>query len=160
MEKNIINNKSRDKFLFRIIICFVLLLIMFLLPKYSNQSFATEQQENPEFIYLSDIQYSSAQVGWGSIHINQTDNGGKFSVRIEGGNYSFDKGIWAHASSQVVYNLTDYNHYQRFTTYMGVNTTSGNSGNGVKFYVYTSADGKTWDLRTEENQMETTMRFM
>ncbi len=32
-----------------------------------------------------------------------------------------------------------------------LNTTAQNNGNGVKFYVYTSIDGKEWTLKTEEN---------
>lgn len=149
MEENIINKGNKDKFLFKILICLVLLLIIFLLPKYSNKSFAAEQEESPEFVYLSDIQYSSAKVGWGKINLDGTDSGAEFSIKIEGGTYNFRKGIWAHASSEIVYNLTDYQDYDYFTTYMGVNTTSGNRGNGVKFYIYTSTDGKQWNLKTE-----------
>ena len=151
MKENINNMKSNIKFLSKIIFSFVLLLtISILLPKYSNKSLATEQETSPEFVYLSDIQYSSAKVGWGSIHLNGTDSGSEFSIKIEGGTYSFRKGIWAHASSEIVYNLTDYQDYDYFTTYMGVNTSSGNRGNGVKFYIYTSTDGKQWNLKTED----------
>ena len=140
---------KETKFLLKLIFSFIFLFLIFLLP--NNKVLATDQNENGEFCYLSDIPYSSAKAGWGRVYLNQTDSGGKFSVRIEGGNYGFDKGIWAHASSEVVYNLTNYKDYQYFTTYMGVNTTSGNNGNGVKFYIYTSTDGKTWELKTEEN---------
>ncbi len=151
MEKNIISKYSKEKFLLKIVFCFILLLIIFLVPKYSNKSFATEGETSPEFVYLSDIQYSSAKVGWGRIYLNRTDGGANFSVKVEGGDYSFEKGIWAHASSEVIYDLTNYQDYDYLTTYMGVNTSSGNKGNGVKFYIYTSTDGKEWSLKTEEN---------
>ena len=49
------------------------------------------------------------------------------------------------------YDVSEYkDEYPYFTTYYGVNTT-GNKGNGVKFYIYTSVDGKEWTLETEEN---------
>ena len=139
--------EKKTKFLWKIIIFIVVLLIF----NNTNKSFAIEEEVNSEFIYLSDIQYSSAKAGWGNVYLNRTESGGEFSVRIEGGNYNFEKGIWAHASSEVVYNLSDYQEYDYFTTYMGVNTSSGNAGNGVKFYVYTSEDGKEWKLETEDN---------
>ncbi len=151
MEENMENKKIRDKFLLKMIICLILLLIVFLLPIYSNRSLAAEQAESPEFVYLSDINYSSAKVGWGKLHLNQTDSGAAFSVKIEGGVYSFSKGIWAHATSEIVYDLTNYKDYDYFTTYMGVNTTSGNNGNGVKFYIFTSVDGKQWNLEKESS---------
>ncbi|WP_368408264.1 NPCBM/NEW2 domain-containing protein, partial [uncultured Duncaniella sp.] len=61
------------------------------------------------------------------------------------------KGIWAHATSTLEYDISSYKDYAYFTTYYGINTTSGNKGNGVKFYIYTSEDGKNWTLCTEEN---------
>ncbi len=142
--------KNKTELLLKASFCFILVLIAFLILNTSNQSFATTEETNSEFLYLSDIDFYSAKVGWGKLHLNKTDNGANFSVRIQGANYSFEKGIWAHASSEVVYDLTNYQDYDYFTTYMGVNTTSNNSGNGVKFYIYTSVDGKTWDLKTED----------
>ena len=32
-----------------------------------------------------------------------------------------------------------------------MNKTASSSSNGVKFYIYTSSDGKTWNLQTPEN---------
>jgi len=61
------------------------------------------------------------------------------------------KGIWAHATSTVEYNISNYKDYDYFITYYGLNKSAGNTGNGVKFYIYTSEDGKNLTLRTEEN---------
>ena len=33
--------------------------------------------------------------------------------------------------------ISEYKDYAYFTTYYGLNTTAGNTGNGVKFYIYT-----------------------
>lgn len=149
-------------------ICICMLMIIVLCPdynkRYENKSKVntniqntylsnSEAEASDEYIYLSDIPYVKGQsrTGWGSIHINETDNGGNFSIKIEGAFYSFEKGIWAHASSVVVYDITNYQNYDYFTTYTAVNSTSGDKGNGVKFYIYTSEDGKNWDLKTDSN---------
>ena len=147
MEENMKNKKDKTKFLLKLSFCFVLLLIVFLLP---NLSFATEgeaeETETQEFIYLSDYSpmtgkdksgIDNTKVGYGSLHLNRTDSGAQFSIRIEDGVYSFQKGIWAHAGSIVTYDLTNYQQYDYFTTYMGVNTSSGNNGNGVTFKIFT-----------------------
>ncbi len=161
MEENMKNKKDKTKFLLKLSFCFVLLLIVFLLP---NLSFATEgeaeETETQEFIYLSDYSpmtgkdksgIDNTKVGYGSLHLNRTDSGAQFSIRIEDGVYSFQKGIWAHAGSIVTYDLTNYQQYDYFTTYMGVNTSSGNNGNGVTFKIFTSKDGANWELKTDAN---------
>ncbi len=120
----------------------------------NENTYLSESTYDPNaYIYLSDIPYvkNESRPGWGSIHINETDNGSNFSIKIEGAFYNFEKGIWAHASSTMVYDLTNYQDYDYFTTYTAVNSSSGNKGNGVKFYIYTSKDGKTWDLKTDPN---------
>ena len=159
MEENINNKKYKTKYLLKLSFCFVLLLIVFLLP---NLSFAVEgeAEETQEFIYLSDYSpmtgkdksgIDNTKVGYGSLHLNRTDSGAQFSIRIEDGVYSFQKGIWAHAGSIVTYDLTNYQQYDYFTTYMGVNTSSGNNGNGVTFKIFTSKDGANWELKTDAN---------
>lgn len=150
MEKNIINKEQKDKFLFKIIVCLVLLLIIFLLPKYSNKSLATEQEASPEYRYLSDIPYveGKSSVGWDTIKYDTTYYG-DITVRVEGANYVFKKGIWAHATSSVVYDLTDYSEYDYFTAYLGINTSSPR-GDGVQFDILTSQDGINWQSKLEE----------
>lgn len=150
MEKNIINKENKDKYLFKIIICLILLFIIFLLPKYSNKCLATEQEESPEILYLSDIPYvkEKSSVGWDEIKYDTTYYG-DIAVKVEGANYIFKKGIWAHATSSVVYDLTDYSEYDYFTAYLGINTSSPR-GDGVKFDILTSQDGVNWESKLEE----------
>ncbi len=103
-----------------------------------------------EVLFLSDIPYTKAQVGWGKVALDKTQDNGSLILILNGYSTVFDKGIWAHATSTVEYDITKYKEdYTYFTTYYGVNTTAQNNGNGVKFYVYTSVDGKQWDLRTD-----------
>ncbi len=123
------------------------------------QGKATEQKSilvdhgdmDDKVLYLSDIPYLSAKIGWGTIGLDKTSSNGALSVRLNGSTTTIKKGIWAHATSTVDYDISEYKDYDYFTTYYGLNTTAGGNGNGVKFYIYTSADGKTWNLKTSEN---------
>lgn len=100
--------------------------------------------------YLSDMEYSKASVGWGTLTFDKTQDNASLILRVDGYSTAFRKGIWAHATSTIEYDLSNYSDFAYFTTYYGLNTTS-QAGNGVKFYIYTSTDGENWTLRTEEN---------
>ena len=102
-------------------------------------------------IYLSDIPYKKAQVGWGTIGLDKTNSNTSLVLNIEGSSVVVKKGIFAHATSTVESDISNYKDYDYFSTYYGLNKTAGNNGNGVKFYIYTSKDGQNWTLKTEEN---------
>ncbi len=104
-----------------------------------------------QVVYLSDIPYANAQVGWGSLTLDKNGvNNGEITLNVNGSTTAFKKGLFAHATSTVDYDVSQYNaEYPYFVTYYGLNTTNNNVGNGVKFYVYTSNDGENWDLRTD-----------
>ena len=105
-----------------------------------------------DHLYLSDISYKSAKSGHGSILMDKTASNTQITLMIHGASTAFEKGIWAHATSEIIYDLTNYNEkYTYFTTYYGVCTTSGNRGNGVKFFIQTSNDLKTWTNVTDES---------
>ena len=128
-----------------IIISFILIFLGVL----TQEVQATEKQ----YQYLSDIKYVSNQssVGWGSITLDKNldtkYNNGLITLIVDGQQKKFLKGIAAHATSTVVYNITDYD-YDFFTAYIGVDASRGAGGNGVKFSIYTSVDGENWDLKT------------
>ncbi|MDE5587202.1 MAG: NPCBM/NEW2 domain-containing protein, partial [Bacilli bacterium] len=81
-------------------------------------------------------------------NINTGYNNGLITLNIDGVKTSFIKGVLAHATSTLVYDLSSYD-YDYFTSYIGVDESTGNNGNGVKFAIYTSVDGENWDLQTE-----------
>lgn len=113
-------------------------------------SLNNEPKQN-DFIYLSDIPYVANQssAGWKQITMDKTTDNTPLSLRINGNPFAFSKGIFAHAKSTVVYDLTNYQNYDYFTTWYGVSSHMGGNGS-VKFYIYTSEDGNTWKLETEE----------
>ena len=119
------------------------------IEKFDAVSYNDSKQE--DVVYLSDIPYQKAQIGWGSIALDKTNSNTSLIMNLDGSAVVLKKGIWAHATSTVEYDISNYKDYDYFTTYYGLNTTAGNNGNGVKFYIYTSQDGKNWTLRTEEN---------
>lgn len=104
-----------------------------------------------DVVYLSDIPYASAKVGWGSLTLDKNGvNNGGITLNVNGSATTFHKGIFAHATSTVDYDVSQYSsEYPYFVTYYGLNTTNNNVGNGVKFSVYTSNDGEHWDLKTD-----------
>ncbi len=113
---------------------------------------ANNESSQNDFVYLSDIPYVASQssAGWKQITMDKTTDNTSISLRINGNPFEFSKGIFAHAKSVVVYDLTNYQNYTYFTTWYGISSHMGGNGS-VKFYIYTSEDGKTWKLETEEN---------
>ena len=66
--------------------------------------------DTSKYVYLSDLALDTthqSSVGWGSLLFDQTSSGGKITERYEGNVITFDKGIWAHASSNVYDNLEE-----------------------------------------------------
>lgn len=94
---------------------------------------------------------SESRVGYGKLRVNEVDdNHTKISIKVEGANYPFDYGIFAHANSDVYYDVAEYSEeYHTLTGYVGLNTTS-TSGDGVKFWIYTS-DKETFTREGNEN---------
>ncbi len=108
-----------------------------------NEAIMYMNSKTEDSLYLSDINYIANQsyAGWDKIRYDEIEKNGKISVRIENNVFTFEKGIWAHASSQVTYDISNYN-YKYFTAFVGMNVTGG--GNGVTYSIYTSTDGKNW----------------
>jgi len=119
-----------------------------------DQAFTITKNESMQndFIYLSDIPYVTSQssAGWKQITMDKTTDNTSLSLRVNSNPFTFEKGVFAHAKSTVVYDLTNYQNYTYFTTWYGVSSHMGGNGS-VKFYIYTSEDGNTWKLETEEN---------
>ncbi len=145
--------KKRDiKFFWKIII-FIVVLTLGILILTNHSKANSEEIKESKFCYLSDIPYIAEQssVGWGSITLDQNletkYNDGLIALQIDDQVKFFIKGVSAHATSTLVYDISSYN-YDYFTTYFGVDASRQNNGNGVKFAIYTSKDGQNWDLHT------------
>ncbi len=108
-----------------------------------------------QFVYLSDIPYMQEQssVGWGTILLDKSYeskfNNGLITLYVDGIKTPFIKGISAHATSTLVYDLSSY-QFDFFTAYLGLDQSRGQNGNGIKFYIYTSEDCIHWNLETSD----------
>lgn len=105
---------------------------------------AVDEETSSSSVYLSDISYESASVGWGVLHLDGNMSDSPISLYVDGNRMYFNKGVTAHASSTLIYNLADYKQYKYFTSYIGVDASQGTMGN-VIFHIYTSSDGSIWD---------------
>lgn len=113
-----------------------------------NDSYAHEEDE---YIYLSDITATSFKVGDKTLYLDRNYNGDKIQISIDGHDTTFYKGVFAHAQSEVIYDLSKY-HYSYLQTYIGVESSirSTMQGNGVKFKIYISNDDKALNDDTKE----------
>lgn len=102
-----------------------------------------EDSEGLEQVYLSDLTPVQKSIGYGSLGIDADPNKNPIAVKIENNWFTFKKGLFAHAKSSLVYDLTDYSDYNYFVAFIGINRTS-NRGNGVTYSFYTSNDRKDW----------------
>lgn len=145
----------KNKKIFLVILCTLVLgVFIFTIAPYKFDKKDTELEKlevlayntinTQDKVYLSDIDYIANQssVGWDEIRYDQINTGDKITLKVENQAFSFKKGIWAHANSQIVYDISEYN-YRYFTAFVGLNTTSS-QGDGVRFYIYTSEDGQNW----------------
>lgn len=108
----------------------------------ANETTTTDSSSS-DFVYLSDIAYESAKIGYGVLHLDGNMGDSPISLLIDGNRMYFEKGITAHASSTLVYNLADYKQYKYFTSYIGIDASQGSKGY-ASFHIYTSLDGSEW----------------
>lgn len=120
--------------------------------------FTPVNQENEQVAYLTDGDFlASSKTAYGQILKDTTASNTNISLNYDGGVMTFERGIWAHATSNVDFDLRPYHDkYTYLMVYVGLNRTANASGN-VKFTAYTSdADSITsgsdiWQVLPELN---------
>ncbi len=128
-----------------------------------NNSSSSGSKSQEMYKYLSDIEYikeptetisEKSSVEWGSITLDSNletqYNNGLITLIVDGEKKSFLKGISAHATSTLIYDISDYD-FDHFSTYIGVDESRGTNGDGVKFKIFTSTNGTDWKLEKESN---------
>ena len=117
-----------------------------------------------DFIYLSDIDYiedkTYVEPGY-YLRKDKNNNSGLITLNIkdeetnEVSKKPFIKGISAWASSNIVYDLQNYD-YDYFTAYLGVDASQVNTyyNSGVSFTIYTSNDGENWKEKFKTNTLK------
>lgn len=87
------------------------------------------------FVYVSDTDWKSAKVGWGSIKKDRSLSGNAIKLPAESGSQTYEKGLGIHAYSEVVYDVNGKG-YHYFESEVGVDATAGNNNSSVVFQVY------------------------
>ena len=103
-------------------------------------------------IYLSNLEYDTDEsAAWNYDITKDTNiNGGKITLKVDDEVVTFNKGMGAHATSYLVYDISEYSdEYTRLSAYLGVDYSQAGLGNGVKFKIYTSNDKASWNLIKE-----------
>ncbi len=106
----------------------------------STENVVNFEPATDEARYLSDYDYiPGSKTAYGSIQMDKTGSDAKLTLKYDNSPVVFEKGIWAHAASNVYYDLDAIRNgdegYDHLTAYVGLNTTS-TAGNGVIFWIY------------------------
>ncbi|MGN0450150.1 MAG: NPCBM/NEW2 domain-containing protein [Ruminococcus sp.] len=129
-------SKSLVSIILAVFICFGMLPV-------AAEETASDTEISDSFVFLSDIDYQSASIGWGVLHLDGNMSDSQISLYVDGNRIYFEKGLTAHATSTLVYDISDYGQYNYFTSYIGVDASQGTKGN-VIFHIYTSVNGSEW----------------
>lgn len=119
-------NKKKIGFLSGIVVLIFLFILVIILVNFKERE-----------VYLSDIKPNYYSVGYYDLYYNKDHNGDSLSLNINGSETKFEKGIYAHAHSTIVYDgLKKYNP-KKFSTYLGINKTArNNTVTSIKFLIY------------------------
>ena len=86
-------------------------------------------------VYLSDIPWVSATVGWAQIQKDKSIDGNPISLLGTSGPVIYKKGIGTHAKSEIIYDISNKN-YKRFNAYVGIDQEASGKGGTVVFQVF------------------------
>lgn len=119
----------------------------------------TQTAETKEFVYLSDLDYITANNwsynGWSGHAIQKDKNpeGGTIRVKIDGQEKLFLKGMGLHATGQLTYDISSLSkQYSRFTAIVGVDASrTATADLGITISV--SNDGNTWTPLFQRNHI-------
>ena len=111
---------------------------------HAETTITEEKQTYTDRVYLSDLQYSKASA-YGTVKNDTNSSDVKIRLKVTGGYVTFNKGLFAHASSDIIYDVESQisKGFDTFIAYAGVDASQGGKGN-VKFIISVSEDNKTW----------------
>ena len=95
-----------------------------------------------DYSYLTDYDWKSANSGWKTVNKDKSVSGNKLALTGENGEaVYYDRGIGTHATSTIIYDLTDKD-YSYFSSYIGVDRQMFGSVGSVTFEVYVDGEKK------------------
>lgn len=96
------------------------------------------QFEIVDALYLSDLDWENATVGWGTIQRDASIDGNPLTLSSETDPVTYEKGIGTHAHSEIIYDI-EGKGYETFQSYVGLDREADNRGT-INFQVF--ADGE------------------
>ncbi|MBD1221216.1 glycoside hydrolase family 2 TIM barrel-domain containing protein [Virgibacillus halodenitrificans] len=96
------------------------------------------QFEVVDELYLSDLDWKDATIGWGSIKRDASVDGNKLTLTGESEPVTYEKGLGTHAHSEITYDIAGKG-YETFQSYVGLDLEANNTGT-INFQVF--ADGE------------------
>ena len=94
-----------------------------------------------EYDYASDLQEVSSKVGSNVLRKDKYIKGGTITFLKDGSDFTYSKGIGAHANSEVVYNIENKG-YDYFESYIGVDQSVKGTAASVTFEVWVDGEKK------------------
>ena len=95
-----------------------------------------------DYRYLTDYDWKSANSGWKTVNKDKSVDNNKLTLTDEEGQaISYDRGIGTHATSTIVYDLSDKD-YAYFSSYVGVDREMYGSVGSISFEVYVDGEKK------------------
>ncbi|GGJ98309.1 hypothetical protein GCM10007063_20760 [Lentibacillus kapialis] len=89
-------------------------------------------------LYLSDLDWENATIGWGNVHRDASVEGNPLTLTGETDPITYEKGLGTHAHSEITYDI-DGKDYETFQAYVGLDREANATGT-VNFQVF--ADGE------------------
>ena len=118
---------------------------------YAETTTPEVKQTYTDRVYLSELGYEGT--AWsGSIVMDKHSSGSNLKLKVNGAVETFNKGVYAHAESDLIYDVEDEINkgFNTFIAYMGVDASQNGRGN-VIFKVSVSSDKQDWQiLKTTE----------
>ncbi|MGV3218099.1 NPCBM/NEW2 domain-containing protein [Clostridium baratii] len=95
-----------------------------------------------DYRYLTEYDWKSANSGWKTVNKDKSVDNNKLTLTDEEGQaISYDRGIGTHATSTIIYDLSDKD-YEYFSSYVGVDREMYGSVGSISFEVYVDGEKK------------------
>lgn len=89
-----------------------------------------------DYTYVSDLNAQSSSVGWSTLKKDKAPLGGAITLIRQGQATIYEKGLGAHANSEIVYNI-EGKGYAFFESYIGIDqAVKGNTLSSATFEIY------------------------
>ena len=133
----------------RVLFILGIIIAIILATSTTSKGAETETAQNSDYVYLSDISYvkdKSFAPSGESILLDKNKANDLITLKVNDKSTPFIKGICAWATSEIVYDLREYD-YDYLTSYIGVDISEQSNyfNGGAKFYIYTSDNGEDWE---------------